>query len=329
MSKSTRGFTVAAMTMLAGLSLTSTPSSAQAQWPSKPIRLVVPYAAGGFADLRARQLAQVISKSLGTSIIVDNKPGAGGVIGTDAIAKAAPDGYTIGMGNLAPLAVNITLMKRLPYDPAKDLQPVILLEKAPLFLTTNPNSGIKSVADLIAQAKANPGKLGFASSGVGGAHHLSGEMLKMMANIDLVHVPYKGGAPAASDLLAGHVPLMFEMGYSALPNIKAGKLKALAVSSAKRLPVAPDVPTLEEVGIKGFESYNWQGMVVPAGTPAPIVERLNKELNNALNSPEIRKSIESTGAEVGGGTPAQFGAFIKKETATWAKVIQTAKIEPQ
>jgi tripartite-type tricarboxylate transporter receptor subunit TctC len=263
------------------------------------------------------------------NIIIDNKPGAGGVIGTDAVAKAAPDGYTIGMGNLAPLAVNASLMKRLPYDPVRDLQPVVLIEKAPLFLTTNPNSGINSVADLIAQARANPGKLGFASSGVGGAHHLSGEMFKMMANVDLVHVPYKGGAPAAADLLAGHVPLMFEMGYSALPNIKAGKLKALAVSSAKRLPLTPDVPTVEEAGLKGFESYNWQGVVVPAGTPAAIVERLNRELNNALNSPEVRKSIEETGAQVAGGTAAQFGEFIMKETATWAKVVRAAKIEPQ
>jgi tripartite-type tricarboxylate transporter receptor subunit TctC len=251
------------------------------------------------------------------------------VIGTDAIAKAAPDGYTMGMGGLAPLAVNGSLMKRLPYDPLRDLLPVVLIEKGPLFLMTNPASGINSVSDLIAKAKASPGTLGFASSGVGGAHHLSGEMLKMMAKIDLQHVPYKGGAPAAADLVAGHVPLMFEMGYSALPNLRAGKLRALAVSSAKRVSLVPDVPTLEEEGVKGFESYNWQGVVVPAGTPAAIVARLNKELNAALNSPDIRKSIEDTGAQVEGGSPEQFAGLIRKETAIWAKVVEAARIEPQ
>jgi tripartite-type tricarboxylate transporter receptor subunit TctC len=324
-----RNFLLAGAGLIAALGSLSSPGMAQAQYPNKPIKWIVPYSAGGFADLRARQLAQIVAKSMNASIIVDNKPGAGGVIGTDAIAKAAPDGYTIGMGNLAPLAVNGSLMKKLPYDPVKDLAPVILVEKAPLFLTTNPNSGIKSVADLIAQAKAAPGSIGFASSGVGGAHHLSGEMLEMLAGIELTHIPYKGGAPAASDLVAGHVPLMFEMGYSALPYIKTNKLKALAVSSAKRLPVMPDVPTLVELGIKGFESYNWQGVVAPAGTPPAIVERLNRELNAALNTPAMRKTIEDTGAEVAGGTPAQFADFIKKETTIWSQVVRTAKIEPQ
>lgn len=314
---------LAALPMLPGSAL------AQGSWPNKPITLVVPYAAGGFADLRARQLAQAISGPLGVNVIVENKPGGGGVIGTDQVARAAPDGYTVAMGNLAPLAVNVTLMKRLPYNPQKDLQPVILLEKAPLFLMTHPASGIGSVSGLIAKAKAEPGTIGFASSGIGGAHHLSGEMFKMLTNVDMVHVPYKGGAPATADLLAGHVPVMFEMGYSALSNIRAGKLKPLAVSSKKRLAVTPDIPTLEEAGLKGFESYNWQGVVVPAGTPAAIVERLNKEFNAALNTPSIRKSIEDTGAEVAGGTAAEFGEFIRKETAQWAKVIRSAKIEAQ
>jgi len=302
---------------------------AQPSWPAKPITLIVPYAAGGFADLRARQLAQAISGPLGTNVIVENKPGGGGVIGTDLVARAAPDGYTIAMGNLAPLAVNVTLMKRLPYDPQKDLQPVVLLEKAPLFLMTNPASGIDSVGSLIAKARAEPGTLGFASSGIGGAHHLSGEMFKMMTKVDMVHVPYKGGAPATADLLAGHVPVMFEMGYSALANIRAGKLRPLAVSSRKRLAVTPDIPTLDEAGLKDFESYNWQGVVAPAGTPAPIVERLNRELNIALSSPSIRKSIEDTGAQVAGGTPAEFADFIRKETAQWSRVIRAARIEPQ
>jgi tripartite-type tricarboxylate transporter receptor subunit TctC len=328
MYRTKRGFLIAAALLLAAPFAVG-PSWAQGQWPDKPIKWIVPYAPGGFSDLRARQLAQRLGKSLGVSVVVENKTGAGGVIGTDAIAKAAPDGYTMGMGSLAPLAVNGSLMKRLPYDPLRDLQPVILIEKGPLFLMTNPASGINSVSDLIAKAKASPGTLGFASSGVGGAHHLSGEMLKMMAKIDLQHVPYKGGAPAAADLVAGHVPLMFEMGYSALPNLRAGKLRALAVSSAKRVSLVPDVPTLEEEGVKDFESYNWQGVVVPAGTPAAIVARLNKELNAALNSPDIRKSIEDTGAQVEGGSPEQFAGLIRKETAIWAKVVEAARIEPQ
>jgi tripartite-type tricarboxylate transporter receptor subunit TctC len=328
MYRTKRGFLIAAALLLAAPFAVG-PSWAQGQWPDKPIKWIVPYAPGGFSDLRARQLAQRLGKSLGVSVVVENKTGAGGVIGTDAIAKAAPDGYTMGMGSLAPLAVNGSLMKRLPYDPLRDLLPVVLIEKGPLFLMTNPASGINSVSDLIAKAKASPGTLGFASSGVGGAHHLSGEMLKMMAKIDLQHVPYKGGAPAAADLVAGHVPLMFEMGYSALPNLRAGKLRALAVSSAKRVSLVPDVPTLEEEGVKDFESYNWQGVVVPAGTPAAIVARLNKELNAALNSPDIRKSIEDTGAQVEGGSPEQFAGLIRKETAIWAKVVEAARIEPQ
>jgi len=314
---------------LAAAALYPGAASAQDKWPSKPVRWIIPYAAGGFADLRARQLGQQLGKALGTVIVVDNKAGAGGVIGTDAIAKAAPDGYTIGMGNLAPLAVNVSLMKQLPYDPAKDLVPIIMIERAPLILMTHPDSGIHSVADVIAQAKARPGALGFGSSGVGGAHHLSGEMLKMMTGIDMTHIPYKGGSPAAADLVAGHIPLMFELGYSALPNLRAGKLRPLAVTSNKRLAVLPDVPTMDEAGVKGFESYNWQGVVAPAGTPASVIARLNRELNEILLQPEIRKSIEDTGAQVGGGTAEEFGAFVRAETASWAKVVKAAKIEPQ
>lgn len=317
--------------VLAAFAAISAHSHAHAQeWPGRQaIKIVVPYAAGGFADLRARQLATKLEKSLGATVIVENKPGAGGVLGTDLVAKAVPNGYTIGMGNLAPLAVNPTLMNQVPYSVSRDLQPVVLIEKSPLFLMTHPASGITSVPDLIAKAKAEPGKLSFASSGVGGAHHLSGEMLNMLAGIELTHVPYKGGAPAATDLIGGHIPLMFEMGYSALPNLRAGKVKALAVSSTKRLAVTPDVMTMEEAGIKNFSSYNWQGIVVPAGTPTEIVMRLNKEFNTALTSIDIKKSIEDTGAEVGGGTPEAFGKFIREETAMWAKVIKAAKIEPQ
>lgn len=301
----------------------------QQAWPSKPIRFVVPYAAGGFADIRARMLGVELAKTLGQPLVIENKPGAGGVLGTDAVAKAAPDGYTIGMGNLAPLAVNVSLMKSLPYDVQKDLAPVILLEISPLILTAGPGLPTKNVKEVIALAKAKPGQIAFASSGIGGAHHLSGEMLRQVSGIDIVHVAYKGGAPAAADLLAGHVPMMFEMGYAALPSIRAGKIRALAVTSAKRLSVLPEVPTMIEAGVPGFESYNWQGVIVPAGTSREIVERLNREINAIIAQPATRDLITGTGSEIGGGTPEAFRAMIRSETDKWAKVVRQAGIRPE
>jgi tripartite-type tricarboxylate transporter receptor subunit TctC len=207
--------------------------------------------------------------------------------------------------------------------------PVILVETSPLILTAGPGLPANSVQELIALAKAKPGQIAFASSGIGGAHHLSGEMLRQMSNIDIIHIAYKGGAPAATDLLAGHVPMMFEMGYAALPSIKAGKIRALAVTSAKRLSVLPDVPTMQEAGVPGFESYNWQGVIAPAGTPRAIVERLNREINAILTQPASRNLIASTGSEVGGGTPEAFGALIRNETEKWGKIVRQAGIKPE
>ena len=303
-------------------------SNAQ-QWPVKPLRWIVPYAAGGFADIRARKIGIDLARLLGQPVVIENRTGAGGVIGTDAVAKSAPDGYTIGMGNLAALAVNVSLMKKLPYDPVKDLQPVVLIERSPLILVAGPGLKANNLQELIAYAKANPGKVGFASSGIGGAHHLSGEMLKLRTGIDIVHIPYKGGAPAAADLMAGHVPMMFEMGYSALPSVKSGKTRALAVTSAMRIALLPDVPTMAQAGQPGFESYNWQGVVVPAGTPRAIVDRLNGEFNAILALPEQRDSILATASEVAGGTPEAFRDLIRSETVKWAQVVRAAKIEPE
>ena len=307
----------------------SGPAFSQDKWPTKPIRWIAPYAAGGFADIRARKLAIELGKNLGQTVYVENRAGAGGVIGTDAVAKAAPDGYTIGMGNLAALAVNVSLMKKLPYDPLKDLQPVVLIERSALIFTAGPGLPVNTVQEMITYAKANPGKLGFGSSGVGGAHHLSGEMLKLRTGIDIVHVPYKGGAPAAADVIAGHLPMMFEMGYAAIPSIKGGKIRALAVTSSQRLPLLPDVPTMAESGLPGFESFNWQGVVVPAGTPRAIVDRLNREFNAILALPEQRDAILATASEVGGGTPEEFQELIRSETAKWAEVVKAAKIQPE
>lgn len=301
--------------------------SAQEAWPAKPVRWIVPYAAGGFADIRARRMGQDLSKALGQPVVIENRTGAGGVVGTDAIAKAPADGYTIGMGNLAALAVNVSLMKKIPYDPARDLAAVLLVERSPLILTAGPGIPVKNLQELIDLAKRQPGKLGFGSSGIGGAHHLSGEMLKQRAAIDIVHVPYKGGGPASSDLLAGHLPMMFEMGYAALPSIKAGKIRALGVTSSQRLALLPDVPTLSEAGLPGFESFNWQGVIAPGGTPRAIIERLNSELNAILRKPDQREAITSTASEVGGGSPDQFRELIASETRKWAQVIREAKIQ--
>ena len=298
-------------------------------WPNKSITLVATYAAGGFVDTRMRLLARKLADRFGQPVVVENKVGAGGVIGTAVIAKAAPDGYTIGSGNLAPLAVNPTIMTMLPYNPEKDIVPIILIENSPLVLSVSNSLPVKNLTQLIALAKKEPGKLTFGSSGIGGAHHLSGEMFREIAKIDIVHVPYKGGAPASTDLMAGHLSMMFEMGYAALPAIKGGKIHPLAVTSTKRLALLPDVPTMAELGITDFESYNWQGIIAPAGTPAAIIAKLNATLNEILLDPDVLKQISDTGSQPGGGTPEDFAKFIRAETAKWARVIKSAKIEPQ
>jgi tripartite-type tricarboxylate transporter receptor subunit TctC len=311
-------------------------SAAQAQtppsphYPAKMITLVVPYAAGGFADTRARKIGDKLSKALKVPVIIDNKSGAGGVLGTNVVAKSPPDGATIGMGNLAPLSVNVSLMNKLPYDPLADIVPIVMVEKSPLILSVNPSLGIKDVKGLIALAKEKPGAVSYGSSGIGGAHHLSGAMFAHQAGLDMVHVPYKSGSNAATDLLAGHITSMFEMGYAALPSIEAGKIKAIAVTSSRRIELLPDVPTLAEAaGLPGFESYNWQGIIAPKGTPPDIVARLSRELNEILKDPEIRDMIVSTASEVAGGTPEEFAAFISSETAKWRDVIRTANIKTE
>lgn len=317
-----------AMTALSAI-IGLAPSFAQASdWPTaKPIKIIVPYAAGGFADTRVRMLGQELAKELNANVVVENRAGAGGVIGTAEIARSEPDGYTIGSGNLAPLSVNPTLMpKNVTYNVKTDLVPVILIEESPLILNVNKQLPVKSVADLIALAKQDPGKITYGSSGVGGAHHLSGALFARDAGIELTHVPYKGGAPAATDLMAGHIDMMFEMGYAAMPAIQADKVRPLAVSSSKRLALLPDVPTLAEAGVPGFESYNWQGIVAPAGTPDEIVQKLNRAFNDILQKPHVKKAFDETGGQIAGGTPEQFASFIESETKKWAELIKSANI---
>ncbi|MEH3085701.1 MAG: tripartite tricarboxylate transporter substrate binding protein [Xylophilus ampelinus] len=310
---------------LSGLCGPSASAQDAGAWPSRPVRLIVPYAAGGFADTRARRIADALGKRLGQPVVVENRAGAGGVTGTDAIAKST-DRHTFGFGSPGPLVTNPMLMARLPYDPATAFLPIVLIERAPLFLTVGPGRKFASVRELVDHARAHPGALTYGSSGVGGAHHLSGELLAFDTGTQMTHVPYKGGAPAAADLMGGHLSFMFEMGYSALPAIQAGKVSALAVSSIRRVPVLPQVPTLEEAGIKGFASYNWLGMIAPAGTPQAVVARLNQAVNETLREPELRGMIEGSGGIVGGGTPEAFGEFVAQERARWAPVIRKAGI---
>ena len=302
---------------------------AQDAYPSKPITLICPYAAGGNADQRSRQIGRFMASALGQPVLVDNKPGAGGNIGTEAVARAKPDGYIIGMGNFAPLAVNPTMFLRLNFDPAKDLVPICLIEKGPLVLMVPPTSPFRSVKDIIAAAKAAPGKLSFASGGLGGSHHLSGEMFKSLAGLSITHIPYKGGAPATTDLMSGQVDMMFEQMYTAAPSIRAGKLRALAITSKTRSPVFPDVPTMAEAGVPGFEVQNWQGLIAPAGTPAAVIRVLNEAVNNALKDPAIKEQMLGQGNELGGGPPDVFAALIKSEAERWGKLVKANNVKPE
>lgn len=313
------------------LPIAAAAQDAAANYPSKPITFIVPYAAGGSSDARARQVAEKISRYLGQQVVVDNKPGGNGNIGTGMIARALPDGYTIGMGNLAPLTVNRTLVPQTtPFDPQVDLVPVTLLERGPLVLVVNADkSPHKSAKDLITALKAQPGKMSYASAGSGGSFHLAGELFKANAGVYSVHIPYRGGGPAINDLLAGQVDYMFEMLPSALPYVKSQKMRALAVAHEKRLPSLPDVPTFDELGIRGMEISNWFGVVAPKGTPKPIVDKLNQAINRALQEPDLAKRITDPGNVIGGGSPEAFSALINAETARWARLIKEKGIKPE
>ena len=309
--------------------LISSATVAQSNYPTKPINFIVPYGAGGSADSRSRQLAQKMSLLLKQAIVIDNKPGAGGNIGTEFIARAAPDGYTIGMGNFAPMAVNKTLFGNLRYDPETDLSPIVLVEKGPLVLVVNPNSPYKTINDIVAAAKAKPGVLTFSSGGIGGSHQLSAELFELNAGISMIHVPYKSGSAALTDLMAGNVDIMFDQMYSAVPSIKAEKLRPIAITSKKRSPLLPNVPSFTELGYPKVEVLNWQGLIAPKGTPKAIIDKLNAAANEALKDPGLRELMLSQGNEIGGGSPAEFAALIKTEAAKWSAVVKSANIKPE
>ena len=305
--------------------LAMTAADALAQpYPSKPIRLVVPFPAGGTTDILAREVGQRLALSLGQPVVIDNRPGAAGNIGSEHVAKSAPDGYTLLMATVGTHAINPNLYARMPYDHVKDFVPVVLVAGVPNVLEVTPSLPVNSVADLIKLAKEKPGKINFASSGSGTSIHLSGELFKTMAGVDMTHVPYKGSAMAITDLIGGQVQVMFDNLPSSLPQIKAGKLRAIAVTSAQRAPALPDVPTIAESGLPGFEATSWFGLVAPAGTPSSIVGRINADVNQWLQSPEAKEKLLAQGAVAAGGSPEQFAAYIHTETEKWARVVKAS-----
>ncbi|HEX3137590.1 MAG TPA: tripartite tricarboxylate transporter substrate binding protein [Casimicrobiaceae bacterium] len=290
-------------------------------YPTKSIRLVVPFPAAGTTDILAREVAQRLSVSFGQSVVVDNRPGAAGNIGSDMVAKSAPDGYTLLMGTVGTHAINPSLYAKMPYNHVKDFVPIVLVAGVPNVLEVTPSLPVNSVADLIKLAKEKPGQLNFASSGSGTSIHLSGELFKTMTGVDMMHVPYKGSAPALTDLMGGQVQLMFDNLPSSLAQIKAGKLRAIAVTSAQRSPALPNIPTIAESGLPGFEASSWFGLLAPAGTPPAIVARVNADVNEWLQTAEAKEKLLAQGAIPAGGTPEQFAAHIRVETEKWAKVV--------
>jgi tripartite-type tricarboxylate transporter receptor subunit TctC len=319
-----------ATAVVAALGLLAAPlSGAQSSYPTKPVRLVVPFPAGGTTDILARAAAQKLSESWGQQVIVDNRPGAGGNIGAELVAKAPPDGYTLLMGTVGTHAINASLYSKMPYDHVKDFAPAILVAGVPNVLVVNPSVPVNSVQELIAYAKANPGKLNFASSGSGTSIHLSGELFKSLTGVQMTHVPYKGSAQALTDLVGGQVQLMFDNLPSSLAFIKAGKLKALAVTSTTRAAALPDVPTMVEAGVPGFEASAWFGILAPAGTPREAIMRINTEIAKWLASPDAREKLSAQGAIAAGGSPEDFAKHIASETSKWARVVKEsgAKVE--
>jgi len=298
-------------------------------WPTKRITYVVPFAPGGNTDTLARIISEKLTGTLGQPVIVDNKPGAGGNIGSDFVAKAKPDGYTILGGTISSHAINSSIYPKMPYDATKDFEPITLIASSPLVLAVPANSPYKTAKDLLAAAKAKPGDLTFASAGTGTSPHLAGELLKSVAHVDVTHVPYKGSGPAVTDLIAGHVQFMFDTALIVGPHIKAGKLRPLAVTSSKRVKTLPDVPTLVEAGVPGYEIGSWQAIFAPAGTPKPIVQKLNTSIVGVLKMPDVQERLAGLGMDTVAGTPDELGQFQKAEVVKWSKIVKEANIKPE
>jgi tripartite-type tricarboxylate transporter receptor subunit TctC len=309
--------------LLALLLLTLAGLSHAQTWPTRPIRLVVPFAAGGTTSILGRAMADKLAPLLGQPVVVDNRPGAGGNVGMDAVAKSEPDGYTLLMGPIG-LAINPALYNKMSFDPIRDLAPIGLYAGVPNLLVVHPSVPAQSLKELIALFKANPGKYNYASNGNGTSSHLAAEMLKSSAGVDIVHIPYKGGAPAMADLLAGQVTMLFDQMPAVLPQVKGGKVRALGVSSAQRSAAAPEVPSLAEAGLPGFDMTVWFGLLAPARTPPAVLQRVNAEMGKVLQDPEFRTFLAGLGVSPLGGSPDAFASFIQAETQRWAQVVKAS-----
>ncbi|RZL95678.1 MAG: tripartite tricarboxylate transporter substrate binding protein [Variovorax sp.] len=312
------------------LAATGGDAQSQSAYPSKPIRIVVPYVAGGAADITARIVGQMMAEGLRVPVIIDNKPGANGMIGTDAVAKAAPDGYTLVLLASGPLVVNPVLYAKVPYDPVKDFSPISLMTSYQYALTVPTASPIKNLAELVATAKAKPGQLSYGSTGVGGGGHLAGVMFGLMSGAEFTHVPYKGAAPALADLLGGTLSFTFDTVVTAAPFVRSGKLRAFAVSGPRRASSLPGLPTMQEVGYKGFDITQFQGLLAPAKTPAAIIDRLHDEVTKALKVKEVADRLATEGGyEIVGSTPAAFGEHIRSDLDRYGKLVKDANIQPE
>jgi tripartite-type tricarboxylate transporter receptor subunit TctC len=303
------------------------PGHSQATYPSKPIHIVVPFAPGGSTDLLARRVGDKLAAAWGQPVVVDNRPGAGGTIGADFVAKAAPDGYTLLAGVTGSNAIAQALYPKLPYDVTKDFSPVSMIASAPLVLAVNPDVEAKTAAEFLALVKAKPGALSYGSAGNGTSMHLTGEMYKQAAEVSMVHVPYRGSAGMLTDLMSGQIQVTFGDVLVLLPQIEAGKIRALAVTSKARLSILPDVPTLNEAGLKGFEALSWQGIFAPAGTPPELVEKLSAEVNRAMQSPDIKEYFAARGFIVEGTTPEEFKSFIVSEVKKWTPIVKSSGVQ--
>lgn len=310
-----RGLAAACLVLVAGAAFAQ-------NYPTKPIRVIVPFPAGGGTDIIAREVTNKMATTLGWSFVIENKPGSGGNLGVDAVAKAAPDGYTIALGQSSNLAINPSLFSKMPYDSVKDLAPIGLVASSPMVMVVGADSPFKTLADVVAASKAKPGSLNFATSGNGTVAHLSGEVFQKAAGIKFTHVPYKGAAQATTDLIGGQVQLSMSSVPTLIGHIRSGKMRPIAVTSLTRVDDIPQVPTIAESGYKGFETITWFGFVAPANTPKDIVARLNAEINKALQSPDVKKKLSDQGADILGGTSEKFGALIKSDIAYWAPVIK-------
>jgi tripartite-type tricarboxylate transporter receptor subunit TctC len=320
---------VAALAVLVGVMTSASALAQAASYPNRPIRIVVPFPVGGIADTFSRTIGIKLTEVWGQPVVVENKTGAGGNIGAELVAKSAPDGYTLVMGNIGSHAVNVSLFKNIPFDPIKDFVPIAHVLDAEGLLVVNPSVNANSVREILEMARAQPGKLSYASGGLGTTSHLAGELFKSTAKVDIVHVPYKGNSPAITDLLGGQTQMSFATMPTVLPHVKAGKLRAIASIGLARTVALPDVPTVAESGLPGFEVSNWIGLFAPAGTPPEIVAKLNAEVQKIMRSPDVQKRLEAEGARFIPTTPGQFAAFQKDELVKWAKIIKDANIKAE